>query len=77
MGYGDYLEQLTALLFLKLVNEHAQPTNNASVRKRFGIGDANSAMASRLLKEAEQARVIRQFDPEAAPKLRRYVPHWA
>lgn len=56
---------------------NAQHTNNASVRKRFGIVEANSAMASRLLKEAEQAGVIRQFDPEAAPKMRRYVPHWA
>ncbi|MDE2382728.1 MAG: type I restriction-modification system subunit M N-terminal domain-containing protein, partial [Xanthomonadaceae bacterium] len=25
VGYGDYLEQLTALLFLKLAHEYAQP----------------------------------------------------
>lgn len=60
---------------LRLVN--GQPTNNASVRARFGIEDGNSAVASRLLKEAETAKQIRQFDPDAAPKLRRYVPWWA
>ena len=56
---------------------NGQHTNNSTVRKRFAIADANSAMATRLLKEAEAAGVIRTFDPEAAPKLRRYVPGWA
>ena len=28
VGYGDYLEQLTALLFLKLAHEYAQPPYN-------------------------------------------------
>ncbi|WP_266159726.1 HsdM family class I SAM-dependent methyltransferase [Dyella silvatica] len=28
VGYGDYLEQLTYLLFLKLAHEYAQPPNN-------------------------------------------------
>jgi ATP-dependent DNA helicase RecG len=54
-----------------------QATNNASVRERFGIADSNSAMASRLLKEAEQEGKIRLFDEAAAPKLRRYVPVWS
>jgi predicted HTH transcriptional regulator len=56
---------------------NGQHVNNASVRTRFGIGEGNSAVASRLLKEAETAKAIRQFDPGAAPKLRRYVPWWA
>lgn len=56
---------------------NGQHTNNASVRQRFAIADTNSAMASRLLKEAEAAGVIRIFDPDAALKLRRYVPRWA
>lgn len=54
-----------------------QQTNNASIRERFGISDANSSMASRLLKEAELAKVVKQHDSNAAPKLRRYVPFWA
>ena len=28
VGYGDYLEQLTYLLFLKLAHEYAQPPYN-------------------------------------------------
>ena len=56
---------------------NGQHTNNASVRQRFAIADTNSAMASRLLKEAEAAGVIRIFVPDAALKLRRYVPRWA
>lgn len=56
---------------------NGQHTSNASVRQRFAIADTNSAMASRLLKEAEAAGVIRVFDSDAALKLRRYVPWWA
>lgn len=52
-------------------------TTNASVRQRFGIETKNSAMASRLLKEAVAAGVVRLDDEGVAPKLRRYVPHWA
>ena len=54
-----------------------QHTHNASIRERFGIADGNSSMASRLLKDAEAAKVIRIFDRQAAPKQRRYVPFWA
>ncbi len=50
---------------------------NTTLRQRFGIDPKNSAIASRLLKEALAAGVIRLEDPAAAPKLRRYVPHWA
>ena len=32
VGYGDYLEQLTALLFLKLAHEYAQPPYNRDTR---------------------------------------------
>jgi hypothetical protein len=55
----------------------AQHTHNASIRERFGITEGNSSMASRLLKDAEAAKVIRVFDAQAAPKQRRYVPFWA
>lgn len=50
---------------------------NATLRQRFGIDTKNSAIASRLLKDALAAKVIRLEDEGAAPKLRRYVPHWA
>jgi predicted HTH transcriptional regulator len=50
---------------------------NTSLRERFGIEPQNSAMASRLIKEAVQAGAICPHDPEAAPKMKKYVPFWA
>ena len=50
---------------------------NTSLRERFGIDPKNSATASRLLKDALKAGVIRLMDPDASPKLRKYVPEWA
>lgn len=50
---------------------------NSSLRERFGIDPKNSATASRLIKEALGAGVVRLHDPDAPPKLRRYVPDWA
>jgi len=50
---------------------------NSSLRERFGIDPKNSATATRLMKEALSAGVVRLQDPDAPPKLRRYVPHWA
>lgn len=50
---------------------------NSSLRERFGIDSKNSATASRLIKEALSAGMVRLDDPDAAPKLRRYVPSWA
>lgn len=50
---------------------------NASVRQRFGLQPTNKATASRLIREAVEAGVIVPYDPDAAPKLMRYVPFWA
>lgn len=50
---------------------------NTTLRGRFGLDVKNSAAASRLLKDALVAKVIRLHDPEAAPKYRKYVPWWA
>lgn len=50
---------------------------NTSVRERFGIAEKNSATASRLIREAVEAGTISLYDPDAAPKMRRYVPIWA
>lgn len=50
---------------------------NSSLRERFGIDTKNSATASRLIKEALAAGMVRLHDPDAPPKLRRYVPEWA
>lgn len=50
---------------------------NSSVRKRFGIDVRNSAVASRLIKEALDEGVILAYDPSAAPRLMKYIPSWA
>ena len=50
---------------------------NTTLRERFGIEPQNIAMASRLIKEAVQAGAICPHDPDAAPKMKKYVPFWA
>lgn len=50
---------------------------NTTLRERFGIEPHNSATASRLIKEALEADVIRPYDESAARKLMKYVPYWA
>lgn len=54
-----------------------QPVTNTSIRERFGISTANSATASRLLKEAVQSRCLVPYDPEAARSQMKYLPWWA
>jgi predicted HTH transcriptional regulator len=53
-----------------------QPTNNASIRERFGISDRNKAHASRIIKEAVDEGLVLPYDPEAGPRAMRYVPFW-
>ncbi|MEK7761528.1 MAG: ATP-binding protein [Nitrospirota bacterium] len=50
---------------------------NTTLRERFGIDVKNSAIASRLIKEALEAAVIRPYEEGAARKLMKYVPIWA
>lgn len=54
-----------------------QNTTNSSVRERFRIDAKNSAVASRLIREAIDAGRIVPYDEGAAPKLMRYLPIWA
>ena len=54
-----------------------QHTTNSSIRERFGIEARNSATASRLIREAIEAGSLVPYDHSAAPKLMRYLPHWA
>lgn len=50
---------------------------NSSLRVRFGIEEQNRAMASRLIRDAQNAGVIVPHDLDAAPKHMKYVPWWA
>ena len=54
-----------------------EPTNNASIRERFGIPERNKALASRIIKEAINEELIVPYDPSAGPRSIRYVPYWA
>lgn len=50
---------------------------NTTLRERFGIEPRNSATASRLIKEAVEAGVIKPYDEDASRKMKQYVPFWA
>lgn len=50
---------------------------NATLRKRFGIADQNSAAASRLLKEAVDDGAIVIEDMSVGTRSRTYLPFWA
>ena len=54
-----------------------QPTNNRSIRERFGIPNQRSDHASRLLKEAVDMGMLVIRNPEAGNRSRSYLPHWA
>lgn len=50
---------------------------NASLRQRFGIEEHNKAQASRYIREALDARMIKPYDPQQGRKDARYLPFWA
>jgi len=50
---------------------------NGSLRKRFGVDEHNRSTISRYIRETVDAEMIRAFDQDAPPKMRKYVPFWA
>lgn len=50
---------------------------NATLRDRFGIDKKNSAMASRFIREAIDANMIKPYNPDASKKYMKYIPFWA
>ena len=50
---------------------------NTSLRERFGLKQSSSGNASRLIKEAVSAGLIKPLDPDTAPRYMRYLPYWA
>ena len=75
MDKADRVRAVYLHACLRYVNrEHL---TNTSVRQRFGIEPQNIAAASRLIREAVEAGSIVPYDPDAAPKLMRYMPVWA
>lgn len=53
------------------------PMTNSTLRKRFGIAEKNSAMASRIIREAMEDNLVRPYDPEQGKKYAKYLPFWA
>ena len=52
--------------------------SNATLRKRMGIKDSNYPLASRIIRDATEARLIRPHGaPEGSRKDSSYVPFWA
>ena len=69
---------------MRAVYQHAslryimgQKTTNATLRERFGISPANSAVVSRLLGDALKAGAIVKENEAAGPRSRAYLPFWA
>ncbi len=51
---------------------------NSSIRKRFSMKDENYSMASRIISETVEAKLIKPFDPNnLSRKHAKYVPFWA
>lgn len=50
---------------------------NASLRERFGIKPQSASQASRLIRVAVNAGIIKLFDPDVRDRDRSYVPFWA
>ena len=53
------------------------PMTNSSLRERFGIAEKNSAMASRIIREAMEDNFVKPYDPEQGKKYAKYLPFWA
>lgn len=54
-----------------------QPTNNTSIRERFGILEKNAATATKILNETLEAGQIIIRDPASGYRNRAYLPYWA
>jgi len=53
------------------------PMTNSSLRKRFGIEEKNSAIASRIIREALEDGWVKPYDPNQGKKYAKYLPKWA
>jgi predicted HTH transcriptional regulator len=61
-----------------LLHVSGRRMTNATLRKRFGIADQNYAIASRIIGETVDGKLVRPFDPVSKSKKHiSYVPFWA
>lgn len=60
---------------LRYVNR--EPVTNTSLRERFRVEAGNSAIVSRIIRDAIEAGMIKPFEEGQAKKAARYLPWWA
>lgn len=60
---------------LKYVRQ--EQMTNSSLRQRFGFDEKNSAMVSRIIKDALEDGLIKPYDPQQGKRHARYIPLWA
>jgi len=76
MDKGDKVRACYQHCCLKYVSNDKM--TNQSLRERFKIERKNAAIASRIIKEALIAKVIKEDDPESkSRKYKKYIPFWA
>ena len=65
--------------YLHACLKHVQrdPMTNNSLRERFALDAKNSAMVSRIIKDATAAKLVRLVDETVGNKARKYIPWWA
>ena len=76
MGKKDRIRAAYQHSCLRYVSN--QQMTNESLRKRFNISDKNYPIASRIINEAVDAKLVKPFDLESkSRKYARYIPFWA
>ncbi|HEY4399360.1 MAG TPA: ATP-binding protein [Lactobacillaceae bacterium] len=60
---------------LKYIEDEA--INNASLRKRFGVPETQTAAITRVIASASDAGLIKPYDATVGKKFMKYVPFWA
>jgi ATP-dependent DNA helicase RecG len=75
MGKEDKIRAAYLHACLKYVQRDFM--SNTSLRARFSIDPKNSALASRIIKEALGARKIKPYGDASSRRYMKYVPWWA
>lgn len=78
-GRNELLQQAVAVLpraHTMTKNRKDQNKNNQSLRARLGIDDKSCPMASRIIKDALDAKVIKEENLFGGSR-HNYVPYWA
>lgn len=76
MGKEDRIRSCYLHCCLKYVNRELM--TNETLRDRFQIAKRNHSIASRIIKETHEAKLIKDKDPTSkSRKYASYVPYWA